>query len=187
MADADELAQWLARRRLPGADKAGIDAAIFARFGRTQAVMFTDLVGFSYMAASYGIVEGLQLVEASEALFLPLVAQHGGQCLKREGDSLLVLFDHALPALSAARAMVAASNAAGFEVCIGLGYGDLLRIGEHEVWGAEVNAASKLGEDLACGGEVLFTHDFRLAVPQVAVKHHGLLCDRWPVYRLSDT
>ncbi len=32
-------------------------------------------------------------------------------------------------------------------LCIGIGYGDVLRIGEHDVYGAEVNAACKLGED----------------------------------------
>lgn len=80
---------------------------------------------------------------------------HGGHCLKHEGDSLLVVFDEPEQALACARAMVRATQAANIpvrapealiEARIGLGYGMVLRIDDDEVWGAEVNAASKLGE-----------------------------------------
>jgi class 3 adenylate cyclase len=36
-----------------------------------------------------------------------------------------------------------------------------LRIGDSDVFGAEVNAASKLGEDIAKSGEILVTGAFR--------------------------
>jgi len=49
-------------------------------------------------------------------------------------------------------------------LCIGLGYGDMLRIAEDDVFGAEVNAASKLGEDTAKEGEILVTGAVRDAV-----------------------
>jgi hypothetical protein len=42
-------------------------------------------------------------------------------------------------------------------LCIGLGYGDVLRIGDSDVFGAEVNAASKLGEDHARPYEIMVT------------------------------
>jgi adenylate cyclase len=41
--------------------------------------------------------------------------------------------------------------------CIGIGYGRVLRIGDHDVFGAEVNAAAKLGEDTAQAWEILVT------------------------------
>jgi class 3 adenylate cyclase len=44
---------------------------------------------------------------------------------------------------------------------VGLGFGDMLQIGEEDVFGAEVNAASKLGEDIAKGGDILVTEHFR--------------------------
>jgi class 3 adenylate cyclase len=53
--------------------------------------MFTDLVGFSRVVEAFGIVHFLQLIQESEALFQPLIAAHGGRCLKHEGDSLLVV------------------------------------------------------------------------------------------------
>jgi hypothetical protein len=42
-------------------------------------------------------------------------------------------------------------------VAIGIGYGSLLAIGEHDLYGDEMNLACKLGEDLAQRGEVLLT------------------------------
>ena len=42
-------------------------------------------------------------------------------------------------------------------LCVGSGYGDVLRIGDAEVFGAELNAAAKLGEDTAEAGDILLT------------------------------
>lgn len=194
MTDAEQLSALLAQRRRPDADKAAIDTEIFARFGRTLAVMFTDLVGFSRVVEAFGIVHFLQLIQESEALFQPLIDAHGGQCLKHEGDSLLVVFDNPAQALACAHAMVRATHAANLpqrapedriEVCIGLGYGTVLRIDEHEVWGAEVNAASKLGEDTAKGSEIWVTDSFYQAVPGVAFAETGVLFGKRTAYRVQ--
>jgi adenylate cyclase len=191
MTDSDELAQLLAERRMPDADRTAIDDAIYARFGCIKAVMFTDLVGFSRRVEEFGILHFLQLIQESEELFLPLISQHGGHCLKREGDSLLAVFDTPEAAMATASAMVVATGAVNpsrnpedqIEVCIGLGFGQVLRIGDHEVWGAEVNAASKLGEEMARGSEVLATEDFRLALPDEKFIEHGVLFGTRPAFR----
>jgi class 3 adenylate cyclase len=194
MSDAEELSAMLAQRRRSAADVAVIDAAIFARFGRTLAVMFTDLVGFSRVVQAFGIVHFLQLIQESEALFQPLIAAHGGHCLKHEGDSLLVVFDKPERALAAARAMVLATQVANaparapedrIEICIGLGYGTVLRMDDNEVWGAEVNAASKLGEEVAKGGEIWVTDAFRDAVPELPFVQSGALFEKRTVYRIA--
>ncbi len=46
-------------------------------------------------------------------------------------------------------------------LCIGLGYGRVLRIGDNDVFGSQVNAASKLGEDTAQAWEILVTEAVR--------------------------
>ena len=194
MTDADQLAALLAQRRQTGADTTAIDDAIFARFGRAQAVMFTDLVGFSRVVEAFGIVHFLQLIQESEALFQPLIAAHGGRCLKHEGDSLLVLFDVPQQAVDCAHAMVQATRTANnpqrapedrIEVCIGLGYGTVLCIDDSDVWGAEVNAASKLGEDTAKGGEVWVTDSFCDAVPGLTWAQTGTLFGTRKAYRVT--
>ena len=42
-------------------------------------------------------------------------------------------------------------------LCVGIGYGKVLRIGDIDVFGHEVNTASKLGEDTADAYEILVT------------------------------
>jgi len=160
MTEQQELAALMARRRL-ATDRAPIDAAIHARFGALLAVLFTDLVGFSRLVEAFGILHFLQLIHESESPFLPAISDNGGACLKREGDSLMAVFDAPASALAAGRAMLAATRKANpgrsaeerIDVCIGMGYGDVLRI-DGDVGGAGVNAASNLGEDTACGVEM---------------------------------
>ena len=52
-------------------------------------------------------------------------------------------------------------------LCIGLGFGRVLRIGDADVFGAEVNAASKLGEDIAKAHEILVTKAVRDAATSI--------------------
>lgn len=191
---AAELAHLLELRRAEGADRAAVEAAIHRRFGRRRTVLFTDLVGFSRAVEAFGIVHFLQLIYESEKLFLPRIDRHGGRVLKREGDSLLALFETPVEALACAEALHGAcrehnrgaGEAERLEVCIGLGDGEVLCIGDHEVWGAEVNAAAKLGEDIARGGETLVTESVRAAGAAGGYRFHdhGQLFGR-PVFRVA--
>jgi adenylate cyclase len=100
---------------------------------------------------------------------LPIVRDHDGILLKIEGDSFLIIFKRPDRALRSAIAMQHACQRLNVGrppeeqvlLCVGLGYGEVLRIGDEDVWGAEVNAASKLGEDTAKANEILVTGAFR--------------------------
>jgi class 3 adenylate cyclase len=77
-------------------------------------------------------------------------------------------------------------------LCVGLGYGHVLRIGDADVWGKEVNAASKLGEDTAKGGEILVTEAVRTALVESAAGSRfeaagGGFLPNETVYRLLPT
>ncbi|WP_269532272.1 adenylate/guanylate cyclase domain-containing protein [Chitinimonas sp. BJYL2] len=191
MLDAEALAELLQQRRKPGADKAAIDAQIHARFGCERAVMFTDLVGFSRSVEAFGIIHFLQLIHEYEAICLPAITAHGGRCLKREGDSMLAVFADAGAALDCAHAMVTACRLAStdrvteerIELCIGLGWGSVLLLDNQEIWGAEVNAASKLGEETARGGEILVTDTFRARLPARRFATQGLLFGSRTIFR----
>ncbi len=152
-------------RMRPGADHARIDAEIWARFGETWAVVFTDLTGFSRMVAEFGIVHFLQEIHEQRTLFLPIVGEHEGLFLKQEADSMLLLFPTPRRALECLVAMNRRSRDVNLDrapedrvlLCAGIGYGRMLRVGQRDVFGQEVNAASKLGEDTAKAGEILVT------------------------------
>jgi class 3 adenylate cyclase len=165
------LEKWIAARARRGADKEAIDARIWDLFGERWAVMFTDLSGFSRNVAEFGIVHFLQVIYESHRLLVPLIEENGGILVKTDGDSMLVIFRSPRRAVECAVAMQRATvrynrrrpPSEKVLLCLGVGYGSVLRIGDHDVWGAEVNAASKLGEDAAKAGEILVTSDAREA------------------------
>ena len=185
-ASEDRLESLIRQRLEPGADKARIDQRIWDLFGEEWCVMFTDLSGFSRKVAEFGIIHFLQTIYESEQLMLPVIEDHDGILLKTDGDSLLVIFRNATKTLQCALAMQAAIARHNQDrideekvlLCIGLGCGPVLRIGDADVFGAEVNAASKLGEDVAQAGEILVTGPFKAACePLRQVDGYDLLQD----------
>lgn len=166
------LEQMIRQRMKPGVDKGGIDRQIWRLFGGKWCVMFTDLSGFSRHVARFGIIHFLQTIYASECLLQPVIDGHGGLALKFEGDSLLAVFPGPGEAAAAAAEMqrkVKAHNRGlppeeRVLLCVGLGYGPMLRVGDFDIFGAEVNAAAKLGEDMARSGEILVTGNVRKAL-----------------------
>jgi class 3 adenylate cyclase len=167
----DRLIGLIAQRLVAGANKAEIDHRIWDLFGEQWCVMMTDLAGFSRRVAKYGIIHFLQTIYESERLLLPIIEQHEGFLLKTDGDSLLVIFRKPHKALHCTIAMQQIlvnynqdkQDQDQIHLCVGLGFGMLLRVGNEEVFGAEVNAACKLGEDTAKQGEILVTDAFRQA------------------------
>ena len=153
------------KRLKPGADKERIDAQIWDLFGEEWCVMFTDLAGFSRNVAEFGIIHFLQTILEAERMLVPVIEDYDGILLKTEGDSFLVIFRNIKKAVLCAIKMQETlqdynqSRPAEEQVllCVGIGYGKMLHIGDTEVFGQEVNAASKLGEDIAKSGEIIAT------------------------------
>jgi class 3 adenylate cyclase len=166
------LWRLIEERSKPDARLEEIDRRIWELFGEDWAVMFTDLVGFSRQVEEFGILHFLQVIHEQRKLLLPIVESHDGRLVKQEGDSFLLVFRRAERAVGCALAMqraCATFNQAKkpenqIILCIGIGYGRVLRVGDVDVWGKEVNSASKLGEDRAKGHETLVTEAVRSAV-----------------------
>ena len=164
-ASEDRLEKLIQARLAPGADKERIDGRIWDLFGEEWCVMFTDLSGFSRNTAKFGIIHFLQTIHEAERLLIPVIEEHDGILLKVEGDSFLVIFRNVTKGVQGAVEMqrtLAVYNVDKSEeekvlLCVGLGFGKILRIGDADVFGAEVNATSKLGEDIAKAGEILVT------------------------------
>lgn len=157
----------IAERARAGADVAAVDRRIWDLFGEPWAVMFTDLSGFSRQVEAFGILHFLQIIYEHKKLLDPILARHDGILIKTEADSLLVIFRRTASALRCAVEMQGALEAANrgrppetqVLLCVGIGYGEILRIGDHDVFGQQVNAASKLGEDTAKAREILLTRE----------------------------
>ena len=175
---SQRLWKLIEERVAVGADTATIDQRIWDLFGEEWSIMFTDLAGFSRQVAKFGIIHFLQVIYEQKKLLLPIVEKHDGVLIKIEADSFLILFKKASAALQCAVAMQRACQASNARrsaeeqivLCVGLGHGRLLKIGDDDVFGHEVNLASKLGEDTAEANEILVTpaaHDAAGNVPGV--------------------
>ena len=170
------LENLMAARLEPGADKERIDRRIWDSFGEKWCVMFTDLSGFSRGTEKFGIIHFMQIIFESERLVLPIIDDFDGLLVKSEGDSLLVLFKRPEKAILCCKKIhevlheynKTKSEEEQILFCVGLGYGDILNIGYADVFGAEVNAASKLGEDTANAWEILVTENVKTEVEKEA-------------------
>ncbi len=164
-ASQDRLEKLIAERLKPGSNKELIDSRIWDLFGETWAVMFTDLAGFSRNVEQFGIIHFLQTIYESQRVLVPVIDRYDGILLKMEGDSMLVIFRSVAKAIECSVEMqrtLRNYNEGKDEeekilLCVGLGYGRMLRIGDQDVFGPQVNAAGKLGEDTAKAQEILVT------------------------------
>ena len=161
----DQLADLL-QQRTEHPDRApGIDALIRQTFGVLKAVMAMDMSGFSRQTIKHGIIEFLALIHRTSGIARPVIAAHGGRLLKVEADNAFAVFDTVDAAVAAAVDIldgVSGANAVlrgdlDMAAMFGIGYGEILLIGDADLYGSEVNLASKLGEDIAQRGEILLT------------------------------
>jgi len=161
----DELEALLERRNEHPESLQDIDDRIWARFGETHAVLVLDMCGFSRLTMRYGITHFLGMIQRLHRLVRPLVEERGGHVVKSEADNVFAVFSEVPGAVGAALAIqrqLAEANAFlpqdwDLYASIGIGYGRLLMVGEDDLFGHELNIASKLGEDLAERSEILLT------------------------------
>jgi adenylate cyclase len=168
----ERLWGMIEERARPGTNVEEMDRRIWDLFGEEWAVVFTDLAGFSRNVEEFGILHFLQVIHEHHKLLMPIIEAHDGLVVKFEGDSMMLLFRRASGALACSIAMQKACAMANVQrkpeeqllLCVGIGFGQLLRVGDDDVWGRELNAASKLGEDTARAGEILITESTRVAL-----------------------
>ena len=131
-----------------------------------QAILNLDLTGFTLSAMQMGSLPALLRIFDAQKVCLPVVREYGATFIRTFADDIVALFDAPAAALDAALEIherVQAFNQSDLsgpnppEASIGIGYGDIYAVGPNRAMGAEMNRASKLGEDIACGGEILVT------------------------------
>jgi len=136
-------------------------------FGQDKAVLVLDMSGFCRTAREHSIVLVLSMIYQMQELLKPCVESEGGRLIKAEADNLFCLFDTVIDAVRSCGQMQSSLNAANtripehcrLNVSIGIGYGHILNIEDKDIFGDEVNLASKLGEDVADKGEILLTEN----------------------------
>jgi len=170
--DEAELSRLLDARNEHPESLAEIDGEIWRRFGRTRAVLVLDMCGFSRLTMRYGITHFLAMIRRLQTIVRPVIAQGGGHVVKTEADNVFATFDDVPEALATARAIQRSLDTANaflpedwdLHAAIGIGYGPILLIGDADLFGSEMNIASKLGEDVAARGEILLSSGARARI-----------------------
>jgi adenylate cyclase len=120
-------------------------------FGIDVAVLVIDMADFTVDTASFGIAHELLTIRRMQLAATPIITAHAGRLVKADADNLFCLFPDVAQALAAALEIVAVTPSSA-----GIGFGRILDLGD-DLFGDEVNRASKLGEDIAEHGEVLLS------------------------------
>jgi class 3 adenylate cyclase len=196
-ADRAELKRLLLERNQHPHRALEIDEQINRTFGRKVSMLVLDMSGFSRLTAKYGIIHFLAMIHDMEQGATPAVTGNGGQVIKQEADNLFAIFPDPGRALEAALDIFRAFDAINVAVAqdrdlygsIGIGFGDTLVIGESDLFGNEMNLASKLGEDLAERSEILLTAAAFEALPagkyELSTRSYEISQMQMPAYRFE--
>lgn len=170
----DTLTELIEQRLTSGADISAIDQKIWAMFGEPWTILCSDMSGFTKRTDEFGIIHFLTLIHEMQKLLSPIILSYYGFLLKTEADNIFAIFRDPNQAVKCAIAMNEATRlynsnkTEDFQImiCVGIGYGKVIKIGDEDCYGNEVNHAFKLGEDTAKAGEILLTPDAYQAVQQ---------------------
>jgi adenylate cyclase len=167
------LRQLLSERNQECGRTAEIDDQIRRAFEKRVAVLVLDMVGFSRLSQKHGIIHYLAMIARMDLSARPAVEGNGGRVVKQEADNLFAVFETPAEALEAAldifRSFEAINGVTPSESdiygSIGIGYGPTLLIGGDDLFGCELNVASKLGEDIAGASDIILTAAAHAALP----------------------
>jgi class 3 adenylate cyclase len=164
----EELYRLLQERNEHPERIAEIDQKIRDTFAEKHAIMVLDMSGFSRLTIRYGIIHFLAMIHRMNAIVTPAVEEHGGRVVKLDADDVFAVFPEVGKALDASvdilKRLEAVNTGLPDELdlyaSMGIGYGELLNLGD-DMFGEQMNLASKLGEDLAHRSEILLTEAAR--------------------------
>jgi len=141
-----------------------IDEEIMKRFEKETSIFVLDMSGFSRTVQRYGIIHYLAMIRRMRRVVRPAVEGNNGAIVKFDADNAFAIFPDPDCALQAAIdvnhdleiANLVTADESDVYVCIGIGHGRVL-LACDDLYGDEINLASKLGEDVAEKKEILLT------------------------------
>ena len=138
------------------------------------AVLFTDIVGSTVVAAEMGNTRWGELVARHHRLIRRELRRRGGQEIDTAGDGFFATFERPVDAIRCAVAATDAVRELGIEIRAGVSFGELERVGS-KPGGLVVNTAARV-MSVAGPGEVLVPAAVKDLMPGagIAFADHGL-------------
>jgi class 3 adenylate cyclase len=172
MIDPSELASYrgwseeVYRDLLAIEDRQMTEAVFDQKYLSEKAILVLDLTGFTETAMRKGAIHSFLRILDAHKLCLPVLSEHSADFVRVFADDIVALFSQADQALDAAVEIHRRTSSEAWlndgpvshaRCCIGVGFGPVYAIGPNLAMGDEMNRASKLGEDIARGGETLLS------------------------------
>jgi class 3 adenylate cyclase/streptogramin lyase len=138
------------------------------------AVLFTDIVGSTTIAAEMGNTRWGELVARHHRLIRGLIHRSGGREIDTAGDGFFVAFERPADAIRCAVEATEAVRGRGIEIRAGVAFGELETVGR-KPGGLVVNTAARV-MSVAGPGEVLVPASVREIVPGAGItfSEHGV-------------
>ena len=138
------------------------------------AVLFTDIVGSTTIAAEMGNTRWGELVARHHRLIRGLIRRSAGREIDTAGDGFFVAFERPVDAIRCAVEATEAVRGLGIEIRAGVAFGELEVVGR-KPGGLVVNTAARV-MSVAGPGEVLVPASVREIVPGagIAFAEHGV-------------
>ncbi len=165
ISDEEGLFNSIRRNSGQTSERSRFEADVWGKFGCRCAMLVLDSSGFTRNTQESGILSYLACIVRLRDMMDPILTRFDCISWRAATDNVFAEFETANGALATALEIQRSVSAANirvqdsgkFGVCIGIGFGDVLRSRSEGVFGNEMNLASKLGEDLAGNGEILLT------------------------------
>ena len=155
------------------------------------AVLFTDIVGSSELAAQMGDESWRRLLRRHHGIMRAVVGDHGGRVVDTAGDGVFAVFPRAGAAIRCAFAGIEALRAIGLEIRAGIHFGET-ESSEGRVSGIVVHTAARVMA-LAGPGEILITRTVGdlVAGKRIMVRDRGShelkgIPSRWDVFAVDE-
>ena len=138
------------------------------------AVLFTDIVGSTAIAAEMGDTRWLELVARHHRIVRHLIAGHGGREVDTAGDGFFAIFERPADAIRCAVDATEGVRELGIEIRAGVAFGEV-EMGDRKPGGLVVNTAARVMA-VAGPGEVLVPASVREIVPGsgITFAEHGV-------------
>ena len=201
--DAEELASYLGWDEGVYHDFLAIqqgsmsENAFWDKYRWRRAILVLDMTGFTSTSLKVGELQSLLRIFDAQKVCTPVLKEFNADLIRFFADDIVALFEDPMAALDASfeiHRRIRKYNNSGSaysyatECCIGIGYGEVLRIGPNLSQGDEMVKASKLGEDIARANEILLTEKAFQAMSyreDVTFEHQAQDDQLFPFYRAS--
>ncbi len=168
------------------------------KYCREQAILAMDMTGFTLSAFEIGEIKSLSRIFDAQRAALPVLQDHGAELIRCFADDIVALFRKPTTAIDAALEvhrriehfnLSPQASEHPTVCCAGIGFGSVFAIGPNLAQGDEMNRSSKLGEDIARGGETLITeHTYAVVANRNDLRFERQHQDDvpFPFYRVSE-